>query len=179
MLKPVLVLNASYEALGISSAKRAMKLLVKDVAVIEESHDIVVHGTWMLPSVVRLKNFVKVPIKIHEPSRKNILTRDRNTCQYCHKVFAANKLTLDHILPKSRGGKNVFENLVASCQPCNLFKADRLPSEAGMKLLNTPRPITIHVTRDILRHKGAEDPKWRRYLWYSNDNEINHWNGDN
>lgn len=172
MSKPVLVINASYEPLNICSTKRAMKLLIKDVAVTEQEHDIVVHGNWYLPSVIRLKHFRKVPLRIQEATRKNIFIRDRKTCQYCGHVFNENKLTLDHVHPKSRGGKSDWQNLVAACQPCNLKKADRTPVEANMPLLKIPRSMTVHTTRDIMRSAGAEDPKWRQYLYYDSNHHA-------
>lgn len=173
MKRPVLVLNGSYEPLQFCSAKRAMKLLIKEVAVTEQEHDIIVHGSWMLPSVIRLKHFRKVPIKIQEVNRKNIFTRDRNKCQYCGHIFSVNNLTLDHVQPKSRGGKSDWQNLVTACRKCNLTKADRTPTEANMPLLNIPRAMTIHTTRDIMRSMGTEDPKWQEYLYFDSKHHKN------
>lgn len=87
------------------------------------------------PEVVRLKRFVPLKIKRMAPTRRNILLRDQFTCQYCG---ARIELTIDHIIPKSRGGMDTFENLVACCSRCNRTKGDKTPEEAGMKLLSTP-----------------------------------------
>lgn len=172
MRRPVLVLNGSYEPISIASTRRAMKMLVKGIAVIEEKHDIIVHSSWMLPSVIRLKVYRHVPSRIQEVTRKHIYQRDGHTCQYCGKQFSAMHLTLDHVQPKSRGGQKTFSNLVTSCQLCNRRKADRTPEEANMPLLNKPRPVTIHTAKEIMRNSGAEDPKWRRYLYF--ESEPNH-----
>lgn len=163
---PVLVLNGSFEPIQIASAKRALKMLTKGIAIVEETHDTFVHCSWQLPSVIRLKTYVQIPIKLKVASRKNIYQRDKNTCQYCRKVFPAAQLTLDHIMPSSRGGKSSFSNLVSCCVPCNRLKADKTPEEANMPLLHVPREVTLHTTRGLLRSAGEQDKKWRKYLYF-------------
>jgi len=99
-------------------------------------------------------------------SRKNILLRDRNTCQFCGRVFPGAELTLDHVLPRSRGGRSSWENLVACCYSCNNSKGDRTPEEAGLKLARRPRPFTLHTSRQLMRLIGHRDDRWRKYLFY-------------
>jgi 5-methylcytosine-specific restriction endonuclease McrA len=163
---PVLVLNASYEPVNICGARRALVLLYKGDVFVEEAHDRLVHSDIHLPSVIRLKHYRRVPQRRHTVSRKHIYTRDRYTCQYCGEVFGRDELTLDHVLPVSRGGKNTWENLVSCCERCNHKKADRTPEEAEMPLLHRPLPMTLHTGRHIMRALGAEDPRWRKYLYY-------------
>ncbi|MGH2520165.1 MAG: HNH endonuclease, partial [Chloroflexota bacterium] len=106
------------------------------------------------------------PHRTRALSRKNILMRDRNTCQYCGVSHPAHTMTLDHVLPRSRGGKSAWENLVASCHACNHRKGDRLPHEAGMRLLRDPRPFNLHTSRHLIRMMGRSDELWRKYLFY-------------
>lgn len=166
ILTPVLVLNASYEPIAVCMARRALTMVCKGVARVEESHDYYIHREMRLPSVIRLSEYRRVPVRRHTVSRKNIFLRDRHTCQYCSRPFPALKLTLDHVTPRSRGGLSVCENLVACCRECNNKKADRTPAEAGMPLASTPRAMSLHTARGVLRRMGEEDPKWRRYLYF-------------
>lgn len=166
---PVLVLNASYEAVNVISAKRAFTSVMKGIAVVEESSAIVIHtGRLVLPvpSVIRLLEYRRIPRRTRTLSRKGILARDRHQCQYCLEPFLPSKLTLDHIIPRSRGGGNVWENLVAACFGCNNRKGDRTPDEAGMPLARYPKPFSIHTSRHLLRDSGAEQESWRKYLYY-------------
>lgn len=165
----VLVLNSSFEAISIRSARRALTLVVKDRAVIQEHTGQEVYPGIYMPSVIRLKEFRYIPVRVQVLSRKNIFLRDRNTCMYCGEVFPASKLTLDHVMPRSRGGADSWQNLVSACQFCNRKKADRTPEEADMLLIRKPRQATIHTPRLILRNMGIDDVKWRRYLYYESD----------
>jgi 5-methylcytosine-specific restriction endonuclease McrA len=99
-------------------------------------------------------------------SRKNILLRDRNTCQFCGHVFSSSDLTLDHVVPRSRGGSTSWDNLVACCHRCNNIKGDRTPEEAGLRLLRRPRPYNLHTNRHLMRLLGRAEEKWRKYLFY-------------
>lgn len=166
---PVLVLNASYEPISIASAKRALKLLVKDAAEMEAHRNREVYPGIFLPSVVRLKRHKHIPHRVQVLTRKNIYLRDRYECQYCYKKFAANELTLDHVQPQSRGGRSTWSNLATACVPCNRFKADRTPEEAGMVLLKKHRDVNIHTSRHILRSIGEADSTWRPYLYFENN----------
>lgn len=171
MMKPVLVLNASYEALAIARARRALTLVTKGVAVVELATNHRVYKGIYLPSVVRLRNYKNVPIRMQVVSRKNILLRDGHRCMYCGHKFLADELTLDHVTPKSRGGKGSWENLVACCQKDNHRKGNRTPEEAGMKLVHRPLPQTMHTTKFILQALGAEVNEWSRYLWHDSDGD--------
>lgn len=166
MMQPVLVLNGSYEPINITGARRAIVLVLKGAAVVEESRNYPIHRGLMLPSVVRLRQYRRVPNRTQVLSRKNIYIRDSYICQYCGERKSADKLTLDHVLPRARGGSNRWENLVAACQPCNHTKGDRTPEEAGMKLLHVPRPLTIHTSRSMMRMAGHSEPTWQQYLFY-------------
>jgi 5-methylcytosine-specific restriction endonuclease McrA len=163
---PVLVLNASYEPIAICQVRRALTLLIKGTAAVEESHDVFVWRNMRMPSVIRLSRYRKVPQKRHVVTRRNIFSRDLNACQYCAGVFASSKLTLDHVLPRSRGGRDTWENLVACCYSCNSRKADRTPEEAGMALVKVPRAVNVHTARSLMRRSGAEIPSWRKYLYF-------------
>lgn len=166
MSQPTLVLNASYEPIFICSPKRALVLIVKGSAIVEESRDVRVHRDYMLPSVVRLRNYRNIPHRVQVVSRKNLYARDGYTCQYCGVMLAAKDLTLDHIMPRSRGGASRWENLVSACRECNRVKGDRTPEEAGMPLLRIPRVLTIHTSRGMLRMAGHTEQAWRKYLYF-------------
>src|SRR3974390_1214396 len=169
MQEPVLVLNATYEPINVTAVRRAMVLLLKGVAQAEEMHSAEVHSvahSHKLPSVIRLLAYRHIPQQTRALSRKNILLRDRNTCQFCCCVFPASELTLDHVMPRSRGGRSSWENLVACCYQCNNRKGDRTPEEAGLALARRPRPFTLHTSRQLMRLIGNKDEKWRKYLFY-------------
>jgi 5-methylcytosine-specific restriction endonuclease McrA len=167
--KPVLVLNASYEPINICAARRALVLVLKGVASAEEESTNAVHSARALvrlPSVIRLLEYRRIPHQTRALSRKNILMRDRYTCQYCHRVMPSGELTLDHVIPRSRAGETAWENLVACCHPCNNRKGNRTPEEAGMKLARLPRPFSLHTSRHLMRMLGKGDAQWRKYLFY-------------
>jgi 5-methylcytosine-specific restriction endonuclease McrA len=163
---PVLVLNASFEPIAICTAKRAMKMWAKGIARIEETYDRVFYRSMFLPSVVRLSYYRRVPLRKHTLSRRNILLRDRYTCQYCAVTLPAAKLTLDHVIPRSRGGPSAWENLVACCYSCNRRKGDRTPEEASMMLVARPRVMNLHTARFLMRRMGEDEQTWRKYLYY-------------
>ena len=170
MQKPVLVLNASYEPINICGARRALVLVLKGVARTEEEQGGVLHAARIrvaMPSVIRLLEYRRIPHQTRALSRKNILLRDRNSCQYCGVVLSAGELTLDHVLPRSRGGLSTWENLVACCHSCNRRKGNQLLHEMpDMKLMREPRPFSLHTSRHIMRMIGHSDQKWRKYLYY-------------
>ena len=167
--KPVLVLNASFEPINICAARRALVLVLKGVASAEELSSNHVHSsrhTMRVPSVIRLLEYRRIPHQTRALSRKNILMRDRYTCQYCHRTISAGELTLDHVIPRSRAGETAWENLVACCHPCNNRKGSRTPDEAGMKLARAPRPFSLHTSRHLMRLLAKSDDQWRKYLFY-------------
>jgi 5-methylcytosine-specific restriction endonuclease McrA len=169
MQTPVLVLNASYEPINLCAARRAIVLVLKGLAMPEEENGHFLHAARLamrVPSVIRLLEYRRIPHQTRALSRKNILLRDRNTCQYCGVLLSSADLTLDHVIPRSRGGSSTWENLVACCHPCNRRKGNRLLAETDMKLFKEPRPFTLHTSRHIMRMIGRSDTKWRKYLFY-------------
>jgi 5-methylcytosine-specific restriction endonuclease McrA len=169
MQAPVLVLNATFEPINVTAVRRALVLMLKGVAQAEETTAAEVHSSSRavcVPSVIRLLSYRHIPQQSRALSRKNILLRDRNTCQFCGNSFPASELTLDHVMPRSRGGRSSWENLVACCYACNNSKGDRTPEEAGLKLQRRPRPFTLHTSRQLMRLIGHRDEKWRKYLFY-------------
>jgi 5-methylcytosine-specific restriction endonuclease McrA len=143
----VIVLNASYEFMGLVSWQRAMGLLFTGkVEVIKESNRIIrtVTRAFRIPAVIRLVKFIRQIYRREVPfSRKNILTRDGHVCQYCGGEFISGDLTIDHIIPKVQGGKNDWTNVVACCRSCNIKKGGRTPRQAGMQLVRKPFKPTI------------------------------------
>ena len=167
--RPVLVLNASYEPVNICAARRALVLILKGVASAEAHAGDFIHASrrdFAMPSVIRLLEYRRIPHQTRALSRKNILIRDRYTCQYCHKTFPGAELTLDHVIPRSRSGETSWENLVACCHGCNNHKGNRTPEEAGMRLRRYPRPFSLHTSRHLMRLVGRADEQWRKYLFY-------------
>ena len=167
---PVLVLNASYEPINICGARRALVLVLKGIARTEEEHGPTLHAARVriaMPSVIRLLEYRRIPHQSRALSRKNIILRDRSTCQYCGLILTSGELTLDHVLPRSRGGTSTWENLVACCHNCNRRKGNQLLHElTDMKLLREPRPFSLHTSRHIMRMLGSGDASWRKYLYF-------------
>lgn len=161
-MRSALVLNATYEPLSVVSARRAVCLILCDKAEVVECDEILVRSERLsvaAPLVIKLRYMVRVPYQRHAAlSRRAIFARDEHRCSYC----GAHADSIDHVLPRSRGGKNVWENVTAACRPCNLRKRDRTPEEAGMKLREQPRPpremswITFTV--------GRVPEQWKPYL---------------
>jgi 5-methylcytosine-specific restriction endonuclease McrA len=167
--QPVLVLNASYEPINVCAARRAVILVLKGIASVEERslHDL--HAARLrfpVPSVIRLLEYRRIPHQTRALSRKNILMRDRYTCQYCARTGTSAELTLDHVIPRSRSGESSWENLVACCHPCNNRKGNRTPEEASMKLARAPRPFSLHTSRHLMRLLAHSEDQWRKYLFY-------------
>lgn len=142
----VIVLNADYKFHNVTNWKKAFNLVLKNKAdVLKYSSHVVKNFEktveFMVPHVVRLKQYVKMTGKqMYNCSKKNILIRDNYTCQYCGGYGN----TMDHVIPKSKGGKFSWTNIVCACQKCNnIKKNDRTPEQAGLKLLKQPKPITI------------------------------------
>ena len=157
-----LVLNASYEPLCVVSARRALVLVLNDKAVAVEHSGAVMHSarcTMPLPAVVRLTRFVRVPYRTGIPlTRRAIFARDGGRCVYCGGVATS----VDHVIPRSRGGQHVWENVVAACRRCNHTKSDRHISELGWGIRPSPRAPTGSVWRIL--GTGRSDPRWLPYL---------------
>ncbi len=166
----VLLLSISYEPIKVIDWKRAITMLfLGKVEVIEEyGHNIhSVSFTLKLPSVVRLLNVVKRNSKPVKFSRQNIYSRDRYRCQYCGQKFSSEDLTYDHVLPKSRGGRTEWTNIVTCCIDCNRKKGGRTPREASMKLLKKPvMPTWVPAVRLTVGFKTVPQT-WREYLYWN------------
>lgn len=159
----VLVLNASHEPLSVVSDRRALVLVIRGKAVAIELREQVWHSersAMTVPSVVRLTSFVHVPYQRNVPvTRRGVFGRDGNRCQYC----AGPAESIDHVLPRSRGGQHTWDNVVACCRRCNVRKGSRLPAEAGLTLATVPAAPRFHGW--IYASAGYNlDPAWRRYL---------------
>ena len=166
----VLLLNISYEPIKVIDWRKAITMLcLGKVEVIEEyTRDIrSVSFTIKLPSVVRLLNVVKRRNKPVKFSRQNIYARDKYKCQYCGTKFPPEDLTYDHVLPRSRGGKTEWTNIVTCCVDCNRKKGGRTPREASMKLLKKPvRPSWVPALRLILGFRTVP-LTWREYIYWN------------
>lgn len=166
----VLVLNSTYEPIHICNVRRAVVMIFKGVAVLQEPALFSlrsVNASLTAPSVIRLIHFIHIPYRKKLASKSNILIRDRYVCQYCGKPLKSQEITLDHILPRSRGGESNWENLATCCPRCNVKKGSKLPEEAGLTLLKDPRNGSSFHFIHLLRHYGSVDEKWRKYLFYS------------
>ena len=170
IMEHVLLLNITYEPLRIIDWKRAITMLcLGKVEVIEEyGRDIhSVSFTIRLPSVVRLLRMVKRPKTPVKFSRQNIYARDRYKCQYCGDRFSSEDLTYDHVIPKSRGGKTEWKNIVTCCIECNRKKGGRIPSEASMRLIRKPkRPTWVPAIRITIGFREIPQT-WRDYLYWN------------
>jgi 5-methylcytosine-specific restriction endonuclease McrA len=161
----VLVLNASYEPINVCTVRRATVLILKERAEILEHADWSLHAeslTLPRPIVIRLRAYVKVPRDAHRRkiTRRAVFARDRWTCQYCG--HERGNLTVDHVIPRSKGGHSTWDNIVTCCAPCNRRKGDRLPKQVGMKPRRKPRApnptIFIHVASPSI------PAAWEQYL---------------
>jgi 5-methylcytosine-specific restriction endonuclease McrA len=162
---PVLVLNQSFEPLTVCRARRAVVLIFQGKAEMLENGIGFIHSireTVPLPSVIRLARLVRRPRREKKLTRFEIFNRDRYTCQYCGQQ--TRQLTLDHIIPRYRGGQHTWENVVGACVACNRRKAGRTPQEAGMKLIRPPGPPKANPFFSIpYRYMQARD-EWQKYL---------------
>ncbi len=160
----MLVLNATYEPINVCTVRRAVVLMLKEKA------EVIEHADWELrsatcaiarPVVIRLVNYVRIPRDTHRRkiTRRAVFARDDWTCQYCG---ARSNLTVDHVVPRSKGGASSWENIVASCAPCNRRKGSALPRQAGMQLLKQPCTPNPHVFIQVA--SPTIPTAWLRYL---------------
>lgn len=194
--QPVLVLNRLWQAVNIIGAKRAFGILARGHAQVVHGGgddyrvfslmdwlDFSVHNPPLermetvatptrmirLPKVILLTYFDRLPCKELRLTRNNVFDRDKSTCQYCGQVFPDEDLNLDHVIPRDRGGKTTWENIVCSCIKCNSHKANRLPHEAGLRLIHRPaRPKWRPVISLLLERHDRE--RWKDFL------ELAYWN---
>ncbi len=164
-MNPVLLLNASYEPLHICSWKRAVLLLLKGKAETVERNGKQLCPGMPMPVVIRLRYYIKMPFKEIPMTRKNVMHRDNHTCQYCGRKA---DLTIDHVIPRSKGGKDTWDNVVIACLRCNVTKGDRTPAEAQMALKRPPvRPFNF-VQFELSKQQQAgpkEYEQWKKYLF--------------
>lgn len=168
MERQTLVLNASYEIMKIVHWKKAVVWFFNNkIDIIEEygEHIRTPSIKMKIPAVVKYRKLINPKYRSLKFSRVNVYARDNFSCQYCTHKLAQSKLTLDHIIPKSRGGPSSWLNCVACCIGCNVKKADRTPKEAGMKLMHEPRqPNQTEAFALALRLKTVTIPDvWRNY----------------
>jgi 5-methylcytosine-specific restriction endonuclease McrA len=156
------MLNASFEPLCVVSVRRAVVLVLKDKAVIVSRDDAELRSERLrfpVPTVIRLTHFVRVPYRSRVPlSRRAVFARDGQRCQYCSRPAE----NIDHVVPRSRGGEHSWENVVASCRPCNARKENRLLAETDLRLHR--RPVAPHATLWVIATAGSIDPAWAPYL---------------
>lgn len=162
----VLVLNATYEPLNVVSMRRAIVLLLKEKAELLEASEQRIrseHLSLPLPLVIRLVYFVRVPRRVDIPlTRRTVMMRDNYTCQYCGAQPSKSSLTLDHVLPKVRGGKATWSNVVCACKRCNLRKGSRTPEEANMRLRSKPgRPQYVAL---VFMSRAPAHNVWDKYI---------------
>jgi len=165
-----LVLNATFEPLCVVPVRRAVVLVLKEKAEIVEERGEVLHSernTFPVPSVIRLVHYVRVPYRARAPlSRRAVFVRDSHRCQYC----GATAENIDHVIPRSRGGEHVWENVVAACRPCNAKKEDRLLTETHLTLRRVP--YAPRETIWIVVAVGTIDPAWAPYLEPGGDGAL-------
>ncbi len=165
-----LKLDSSYRPIDIVDAVEALVLCLIGKAQAIESYNKEIHSvaeSFTLPAVIVLNRYVKFQFKVVAVRRQEVILRDQCTCQYCAKKFPVDKLTIDHIIPKSKGGENTWENLVAACKKCNQRKGNRTPEQANMKLLNTPKKPKFNILRAV--GKSQVSDLWKNYLWDSHE----------
>lgn len=157
-----LVLNASFEPLSVVTARRAVVLVLGGKATLMDGMGFQWQSERMsveVPSVVRLNRYVRVPYRVVPVTRRAVFGRDANRCQYCRGPADS----IDHVLPRSRGGGHTWDNVVACCRRCNVRKGSHLPQEAGLSLLR--KPEAPHRFGWILASAGYSlEPSWKPYL---------------
>ncbi len=184
----VLVLNRLWQAVNVCTVRRAFTLLYQGHAQVVATDDAQAYSThdfdsWLdyscavpdavmastislkirVPRVIVLLLFDRLPKKEVKFTRQNVFERDQYTCQYCGRLFERKELNIDHVLPRDKGGKTTWENVVCSCIPCNTKKGNKLPHEAGMQLRKKPaRPRWRPFVN--LTFGGHQDDSWRHFI---------------
>jgi len=187
----VLVLNKYYMAVHVTDVKRAFCLLFKELAEVvtyedntylsydfeswveisqlrdrfpvEDDYVRTVQYHIRVPRIIRLLFYDRLPRQSVKLNRRNIFARDENRCQYCGKRYPTSELSIDHIVPRSRGGRSIWDNLVCACVACNVRKGGRLPQEVGMRLIRKP----VRPQRSPVLHLKLGNPKyqsWKTFL---------------
>jgi len=160
----VLVLNASYEPLNITTWRRATVLMLKGKAEsLEEDSSQLIWKNTKLPIVIRLRDFIKVPYRELALTKKNLLQRDNHCCQYCG--CKGEKLSIDHIIPRSRGGTDTWDNVTTACLSCNVMKGSRTPKEAKMLLKKQPyKPVSKIIFETSKQIYSGHYKEWNKYI---------------
>lgn len=168
-MNKVLLLNKSFEPISIITWRRAIKMLCLGKAeTIEEYNEKITSQKTSIsfPAVLRLTHDFKRNKRSISFSKNNIFIRDKSTCQYCQQKFPISGLTLDHVLPRSRGGHTTWENIVACCHECNYKKGSRTPSEARMELRRSPtQPEWISFFNMVLRNQTIPT-EWKYFCYF-------------
>jgi 5-methylcytosine-specific restriction endonuclease McrA len=192
----VLVLNRHYQPVHVTSAKRAFTLLYAGAArVIAPDFSTFDFESWAelgeaagsdvvrtigraiaVPRVIILQLYDRLPKQKIRFSRHNIYARDDDTCQYCRRQLPRTELNLDHVIPRARGGRTSWENVVCCCVPCNLRKGCRLPEEAHMRLMKTPVRPSWNPTTRVLGQKLGPSPTHREWLPFVGLVDASYWN---
>jgi 5-methylcytosine-specific restriction endonuclease McrA len=172
MQETTLILNASYEPLGTVHWTDAITMWHTNKCDVVEEYDQVIrsaHLTMRVPAVVRLKNYVTKPVKNVKFSRANVYARDEYKCQYCGTKCRTDELTYDHVLPRSKGGTTVWENIVSCCYDCNSKKGGRTPEQAKMRLHKKPvRPKAVPKI-EFEFHGRSIPEQWRDYVYWTGE----------
>ena len=165
LLKKVLLLNNSYEPLSIVNGKKAIIMLITDKVEYIEKTSIDIKSekiSIIIPSIIKLKKYIYIKRRNIPLTRKNIFKRDKNKCQYCGKTNII--LTIDHVIPRNKGGNDTWENLVSACNKCNLIKGSTLLKDTEMFLLQKPKkPHYLIYMQDYVLNN--EYKSWKPYLY--------------
>jgi len=184
--RPVLVLNRLWQAINVCTARRAIALVCTGHAHVVDEEDGAfstygfddwctisceddaecVHSVTLrmrCPRIIVLGIFDRLPDKEVRYTRTNVFSRDKHTCQYCRQRFERRNLNIDHVLPRHRGGKTVWTNVVCSCLECNRLKGNRTPEEAGMRLMHKPKKPRWQPFLEVQFSK-AYDQSWHHFL---------------
>lgn len=182
---PVLLVNRYFQPVQIASARRAFVLLFGGAALAVDEHGElfdfpswrkklvrplvddglpIVDGVLKVPRVLHLRRYERMRRPVIRLSRKNLMLRDEHQCQYCARRLPTRELNIDHVLPRSRGGSDSWENLVTACRACNLRKGRRTPDEAAMRLLRTPSAPRWSMSAQILLGHPRPFPEWAAFL---------------
>jgi hypothetical protein len=181
---PVLALNRYFQPVHITTARRAFLLLFAGVAHaiddVGEMHDFaswrvlpvrenddgmpIVGGALRVPRVLHLRRYERMRRPIVRLTRQNVMLRDAHQCQYCARRLPVRELNIDHVLPRSRGGGDSWENLVTACRPCNLNKGRRTPEEASMRLIRTPTAPRWTTSMELLLGRPQPFKEWEPFL---------------
>ena len=161
-----LKLDSAYRPIEVIDAIEALVMCIVGKAIPVETYQKKISSpskSFDLPAVIVLKTVVKFRFTTVACNRKNIVWRDNNQCQYCANYFNPDKLTLDHVIPKSRGGNNSWTNLVASCKKCNQKKGNKTTKESGMHPIREPFKPKANILRTLSKEQIS--PIWKDYLW--------------